>query len=116
MRLPLPVIGCLAILGAASAASAEVSTQLNCDAVTVASRLPRPVMQDLEPAHSLDAVVDVLKRHDIAFDRGRGVVTVSNAPRALIDRISTLPQGEPFVFPNGPGMVICVLAPSPDSI
>jgi hypothetical protein len=91
------------------------SAQFNCDALNVASPLDRATARDLGPAHSLDAAAAVLARHNVKFERSQGQLSVSDAPKTVIQQIYQLPQGEPIVLPNGDGVTICVLRPSADS-
>jgi hypothetical protein len=86
-----------------------------CDALTLSGGVNAAVAHDLEPAHSLEAAAEVLDRHKVPFERTRGMMTMTNVPQAVLDRINRLPQGEPVVLPNGDGLTICVIRPSPDS-
>jgi phosphohistidine swiveling domain-containing protein len=111
-----PLLLALAPVAVHAAPTPELlSTQFNCDALTVSQKLNDDVARELEPAHSLDAAEAVLTRHKVPFERNRGVMTVSGVSRQVVDQIYTLPQGEPFILPNGDGVAICVLRPSADS-
>jgi hypothetical protein len=94
---------------------ALVSTQLNCDALTVGQMLDKTVARDLEPTHSLEAAEAVLSRHKVPFERSRQQLTLSGVRQQVVDRIYTMPQGEPIILPNERGVTICVLQPSADS-
>ncbi|WP_294392714.1 hypothetical protein [uncultured Sphingomonas sp.] len=102
-------------LAAAAPAPSLISTQFNCDALTVSQKLDKTVAQELEPAHSLEAAQAVLTRHGVPFQRSQGMMTMSGVPAKVLEQINTLPQGEPIVLPNGEGVAICVLRPSADS-
>lgn len=114
----LPALLVCGFAGLSSAAPAQdlTTTQFNCDALNVPVRLNRDVARDLEPAHSLDAAQAVLEKHNVPFERSRGVMTMSDVPQKVVDQIYRLPQGEPVILPNGDGMTICVLRPSADSV
>jgi peptidyl-prolyl cis-trans isomerase C len=102
----------------ASAAFAEPNagtTQFNCDALTISQKVNRRVERALEPAHSLEAAEAVLTQHKVPFERSQGVMTMSGVSQKVVDRIYTMPQGEPIILPNGEGIAICVLRPSIDS-
>jgi hypothetical protein len=115
----LPLCGAVAMLSCPAGASAQmpmlVSTQFNCDALTVTQKLKPSVKQELGPAHSLEAAAAVLTRHQVPFERSRGMMTMSDVPQKVVDQINTLPQGEPIILPNGDGVAICVLRPSAES-
>lgn len=104
---------------AAAPATPPVQTQslrIACDAINIAGRIDIATAKDLGPAHSLDAAAAVLDRHNVKFTRGRGIMTLTDAPASMIQEIYRLPQGEPIVLPNGSDTTICVPVPSPDSV
>lgn len=105
------------LLAAPVVVSAETGTvaQFNCDALTVSQKLDRSVARALEPAHSLEAAEAVLTQYKVPFARSRGMMTMSGVPQKVVDRIYTLPQGEPIILPSGEGVAICVPRPSADS-
>ena len=91
--------------------------QLNCDALSTEQALDPATLRDLGPAHSLDAAAAVLAKHNVKFERTKGVVTLGNLTAQALRELDTLPQGEPIVLPNDEqGSAICVLRPSEDSI
>jgi hypothetical protein len=92
-----------------------LSTQFNCETLTVSQKLNKNVARELAPAHSLDAAEAVLTRHKVPFERNRGSMTLSGVSRRVIEQIYTMPQGEPIILPQGEGVAICVLRPSADS-
>jgi phosphohistidine swiveling domain-containing protein len=107
----------LLLLTVPAAVSAETNAvaQFNCDALTVSQKLDSRVARALEPAHSLQAAEAVLTQHNVPFARSQGMMTMSGVPQKVVDRIYTLPQGEPIILPNGNGVAICVPRPSADS-
>lgn len=119
----LPV---LLLAGAAGAAAAKppvtaarttAPMQLNCDALSTEKALDPATLRDLGPAHSLDAAAEVLTKHNVKFERTKGVMTLGTLDARALSEIEALPQGEPIVLPNGEsGTAICVLRPSEDSI
>jgi hypothetical protein len=92
------------------------SLQLSCDAINIAGQLNTSILQDLGPAHSLEAAAEVLQRHKIKFIRNHNTMMLSNAPSSMIREIYQLPQGEPIVLPNGEDTTICVPRPSADTV
>ena len=88
---------------------------LNCDAITFKGVLDPATVKELEPIHNLDGVAAILTRRHVAFDRGKGVVTIS-LPEKVRTEIDGLPQGEPIILPARDGGIVCVLIPSADSI
>jgi hypothetical protein len=101
---------------APSAHEPRASLQFNCEALNITGQLDEATRRDLEPAHTLDAAAAVLAKHNVKFERSRGLMTMSDAPLAVVRQINTLPQGEPIVLPNGQNSTICVIQPSGDSI
>jgi hypothetical protein len=116
VAIPLLLLSAPAAWASPAVPVATESLRLICDAINISGLLDRATSRDLEPAHSLDAAAEVLDKHKIKYTRGKGIMTISDAPSAMIRQIYQLPQGEPIVLPNGEDTTICVPRPSADSI
>lgn len=120
MRSLVATIIALAAPAALSAAPSPAGAlpeqvSLNCDAISYRGVLDQPTVKELEPVHDLDKVASVLTKRGIAFDRGRGVVTLPLPPKEKAE-IDALPPGEPIILPSRAGGVVCVLVPAADSV
>jgi len=69
------------------------------DRLIVHGSLLGQVQKELEPMHSMEAVMDVLRRHGIRFERDDTRLPASVFPPDLLKAIDSLP-GEPFVVPT----------------
>jgi peptidyl-prolyl cis-trans isomerase C len=66
-------------------------------------------IKELDSAHSMADVVDRLTKMGISFQRGTGALdSATIAPEAL-QRILSLPPGEPFIVPNGNVVIASVI-------
>jgi len=72
----------------------------------------KAVIGEIEAAHSLDAVIAVLNKHNIPNQRGHGQMDSAKLPPALAQKIESLPAGEPIATPQGAGVVVSVVAGS----
>ena len=114
----IPLLFLVASAGSAAAPAKSIETEslrLACDAINIDGQIDVATAKELGPAHSLDAAAAVLERHNVKFTRGRGVMTLTDAPSAIVREIYQLPQGEPIVLPNGKDTTICVPRPSADT-
>ncbi len=74
------------------------------------------ILQQLEPAHSLDAIAAVLTAAGIPFARGVGNLDSASIPPDVAAKIAALPPGEPFLLPDNGRIVASVVQqaqPSP---
>lgn len=81
----------------------QIAFPANVDAKTIHA---------LEPAHSLDAIAEILKAHGVAFKRGSGQMDSAKVPKRIADRIAALPAGEPFIVPSNGMYVASVITAS----
>lgn len=78
-------------------------------------RIQFPVPSDatrlkaLQDDHSMDAVASRLKQMGIAFTRDIGRMDSAQLGQDRLDRIKTLPKGEPFVIPENGTVTIAVI-------
>lgn len=114
--LPLLLVAAAPVVAAPPATPVETeSLRLACDALNIDGTIDGATAKDLGPAHSLDAAAAVLEQHNVKYTRSRGVMTLTDAPAAMVREIYQLPQGEPIVLPNGTDTTICVPRPSADT-
>jgi len=78
----------------------------------------KSVLQKLAPAHTLDAVAEILTANNVQFQRGNATLDTGTIPPELAQRIASLPAGEPFVVPANGQLVASVVksteeAPTP---
>ena len=62
-------------------------------------------LKSLETIHTMQGVAEKLTQMNIRFARGGGQMDSAQIPKAVLDRILSLPAGEPFVVPQS-GMVL----------
>jgi len=71
---------------------------------------PRPqdvkVLQQLQPANSLAEVAAILTKLGIKFQQGTDGLDSATVPPEIMNRIKSLPAGEPFVLPKGPFLTV----------
>lgn len=67
------------------------------------------VVKDLQPAHSLEAIAQILTAKGIQFQRGNGQVDSGMLPPEVATRIAALPEGEPFLIPDNGRLVASVI-------
>lgn len=77
------------------------------------------IVQQLEPAHSLDAVAATLSAGGVQFTRGTSTLDTAMLPPPVAAKIAALPPGEPFVTPDKGHVVASVIttttaAPTPE--
>lgn len=82
------------------------------DQIVFPANVDPKTLHALEPAHTLDAVASVLSAHGVQMERGKGQMDSATLPKAMIDRISSLPAGEPFVIQDKGRFVASVIAAS----
>lgn len=63
------------------------------------------VKNQIEGAHSIDQLIAVLQKDQIAFTRQKNRLDTSAIPPELYGKLSSLPAGEPFALSNGRQMV-----------
>lgn len=76
-------------------------------------------VQELEPAHTLDAIAAVLSAHNIPFVRAKGQLDSAAVPSDTAQKIAALPAGEPFIVPQNGRYIASVVTgvtaqPTPD--
>jgi peptidyl-prolyl cis-trans isomerase C len=67
------------------------------------------VVKDLQPAHSLEEIAQILTAKGIQFQRGNGQVDSGMLPPEVASRIAALPAGEPFLIPDNGRLVASVI-------
>lgn len=67
------------------------------------------VLQQLEPAHSLDTIAATLTAANIQFARARGKLDTAMIPPDAASKIVALPAGEPFIMPENGQLVARVI-------
>ena len=82
------------------------------DEIVFPGNIDAKTLHDLEPAHTLDAVAAVLAAHGVQMSRSKGQLDSATMPKALVDRITSLPAGEPFVVQNKGKFVASVIVSS----
>lgn len=79
-------------------------------------RFPTPTREEslkqLGTAHSMAEVAATLDRLGIKYQRGAGQIDTAQLPGPMMDQISKLPPGEPFVVPTGQFVVVSVITGS----
>lgn len=66
-------------------------------------------LKALENEHSMDAVAERLREMGIEFNRGEAAMDSAQLGQARLDRIRSLPEGEPFVIPEGGLVTVAVI-------
>lgn len=79
------------------------------DQVTFAQPTDVAMLRQLEPAHTLDAIIAILTRSGIQYTRGVSQLDTASIPPAIAAKIAALPAGEPFVTPNNGRVVASVI-------
>jgi len=79
------------------------------DQLRVRGEFPRDVLNELGPARTMRAVIDILNRHGLKFERGDVRIPTSLVPEELMAEINKLPPGEPFIVPAGDIMTANVI-------
>jgi peptidyl-prolyl cis-trans isomerase C len=69
-------------------------------------------LKALETAHSMTEVAERLNGMNITFQRGSGAIDSGTVPPEVMQRIRSLPAGEPFLIPQGTKMVVSVITGS----
>jgi len=85
------------------------------DQIAFAIPADKSVLQKLAPAHTLDAVAEVLTANNVQFQRGNTVLDTGTIPPELAARIASLPAGEPFVVPANGQLVASVVRSTEDA-
>lgn len=75
------------------------------DQLTVPT-VPDAVLKEMEPLHSLGDIAKLLDARRVPYQRAAGAVDGATSDPVMIQRIASLPAGEPFVVRNGPGALI----------
>jgi len=74
-------------------------------------------LKELNGVHSIDGIVEWLKKNDIKFQRGPNALDSASLPPELVGKIKALPPGEPFIIPaNGKIVANAVTAQEPVSL
>ena len=81
----------------------------NLDQLRIPPETEEAKLKALEPAHSLDAAIEILKKQGIRYERLRAVIVPDRLPEKLRADILALPEGEPFVLPENGFISISVL-------
>ena len=66
-------------------------------------------LKALEKEKSMDAVAARLREMGIEFNRGEAAMDSAQLGQARLDRIRALPEGEPFVIPEGGLVTVAVI-------
>ncbi len=66
-------------------------------------------LKSLESTHTLEQVGARLTEMGIKFQQGKGSLDSAAVPPALMNRITALPAGEPFILPNNGKVVVSVI-------
>jgi EpsD family peptidyl-prolyl cis-trans isomerase len=75
-----------------------------------------PALKELGSAHSLDAVAQTLTRTGIKFQRGTSTLDSGKLPTPMLQKILSVPKGEPFITPSsqpGKGIVSVISSSEP---
>ena len=75
------------------------SEVLLVDRLIVHGPVSQEVLASLGPAHSMQAVIDILSRAGIPFERDDARLATRDLPPGLVRGVNDLPPGEPFVVP-----------------
>jgi hypothetical protein len=59
------------------------------------------VLAEIAAAHSVDQIIAILQKHNIAFNRQKNKLETSVVPPETYSKLNGLPAGEPFVVPFG---------------
>lgn len=74
---------------------------LTIDRLQFAPKSNTSLLKQLETAHTLDAVADTLRTNKIEFMRDKGEIDTARLSADAAKQILALPQGEPFILPQG---------------
>jgi EpsD family peptidyl-prolyl cis-trans isomerase len=66
-------------------------------------------IKELDSAHTLPDVIARLTSMGISFQRGSGALDSATVSPDALKRILSLPQGEPFIVPNGNSAIVSVI-------
>jgi EpsD family peptidyl-prolyl cis-trans isomerase len=66
-------------------------------------------VKKLQPAHSINAIAEVLTAAQIPFARGTGKLDSGAIPPEIAAKIAALPAGEPFLLPDNGRLVASVI-------
>lgn len=66
-------------------------------------------LKALENEHSMNAVAARLRQMGVEFTRGEAAMDSAQLGQARLDRIRALPEGEPFVIPEGGMVTVAVI-------
>jgi peptidyl-prolyl cis-trans isomerase C len=66
-------------------------------------------LRALEPAKTMDQVIAVLRGMGIGFQRANRVVDSATVPPEQMNKITSLPKGEPFVVPSNGQVTVNVI-------
>lgn len=67
------------------------------------------VMTQMKDLHSLDAIASYLDSKGIKYQRGANKIDSAQVPATMMQQITSLPPGEPFVVPTPQGVVASVI-------
>ena len=93
-------------------------TILAVDQIQFAMPADAKDLQALQDDHSLDAVAATLQKMGIKFERGTAQMDSAQLGQERMNRIRALPEGEPFVIPQGRVVTVSVVTgetPQPPS-
>ncbi len=82
------------------------------DQVAFATPADATRLRALEPAKTMDQVMTVLRGLNIAFQRSNRVVDSATVPPEQMNKITSLPEGEPFVVPSNGQVTVNVITGS----
>jgi len=82
---------------------------LNVDRIQFAMPSDPTKLSALESDHSMDAVAASLQRLGIQFTRGNAQMDSAALGQDRLNRIRALPEGEPFVIPEGGTVTVAVI-------
>jgi peptidyl-prolyl cis-trans isomerase C len=73
----------------------------NLDQVQYVTPKDPGIIAEIQKTHGIDQIVAVLQRHNIESRRQKNRLDTAIVPPELYSKLSSLPQGEPFVVPVG---------------
>lgn len=73
-------------------------------------------LQAINGAHSMTAIIDILKKLGITFQRGNAVVDSAQLSPEIMQKIQAIPAGEPFVIGNGNKVLVNVIIGSQKAV
>lgn len=71
------------------------------DQISYLTPTDKGILGEIAATHSIDALIGVLQKHNITFNRQKNRLDTSAMPVEIYTKLNTLPAGEPFVVPFG---------------